>query len=293
MGAAQQLDKLAAEQDWLDAIADVLQPLVGEAFAAAGPAGQRIKNLLHGTWLGHPLHPALTDIPIGSWAMAVTLDTMETLGAPPVVGQAADAAVGVGVLGAVGAAAAGLTDWKETDGESRRVGLVHAALNSTALLLFVTSWLLRGGGDRTAARWAARLGFGVATASAALGGSLVYGRRVGVDHAVNEDLPTDWVAVLPDKDLVENTPRRVDAGSTPVLLVRSGGRILAIGETCSHLGGPLSEGEIADGAVTCPWHASRFSLADGRVLDGPATFPEPCFEARIRDGQIEVRVAGI
>jgi nitrite reductase/ring-hydroxylating ferredoxin subunit len=76
-----------------------------------------------------------------------------------------------------------------------------------------------------------------------------------------------------------------------VLLLRRGERIYAIAETCSHLGGPLAEGEIEDLSVICPWHGSRFALDSGQVLDGPATFPQPCFETRVQHGQIEVRAA--
>jgi nitrite reductase/ring-hydroxylating ferredoxin subunit len=197
--------------------------------------------------------------------------------------------VGFGILGAAAAAAAGLTDWKEIDGRGRRAGLAHALLNSVALLLFVKSWLLRRTGDRAAGRLASGLGYGIASVSAVLGGDLVYGLRIGVNYAADEDLPSDYVAVLTEGELPEDVLRRVQVGRVPVLLTRQGDQVLAIGERCSHLGGPLSEGRIEGGSVICPWHGSRFALATGRVLDGPATFPEPRFEARVREGQIEVR----
>ncbi len=291
MTIAEQLRTLARDQQWLDPLADALQSGLRQAFSAGGPAGRRTRNFLHGTWLGHPLHPALTDVPIGAWSLAVVLDAMEAVGAPADVGRAADAAIGLGVLGAGAAASAGLADWKEIDGEPRRIGLVHALLNSAALMLFIGSWRLRRQGSRAAGRWTAGLGYGMAALAAVLGGELVYGHRIGVNHAAVEDLPSDFVPVLADAELAESAPRRVEVAGAPVLLIRLGGQIFAIGERCTHLGGPLAEGTVADGSVTCPWHGSRFALAGGQVLDGPATFAEPNFETRIRDGQIELRVA--
>jgi nitrite reductase/ring-hydroxylating ferredoxin subunit len=73
------------------------------------------------------------------------------------------------------------------------------------------------------------------------------------------------------------------------MLVRAGGRIHALANTCSHLGGPLCEGTLHEGGVVCPWHGSRFDLETGEVLDGPAVFPAPRFETRVRDGRIELR----
>jgi len=289
MGASHWVEKLAADQVWLDAVADFVQPKVRDLFTAGGESGQSVKNLLHGTWLGHPLHPALTDIPIGAWTIGVGFDAIELLGRNRDMGLVADATIGVGTLSAVAAAAAGLTDWSDINGKPRRVGVAHALLNTVALLFFVRSLMLRCSGNRGGGRLMAGLGLNVATISALLGGELVYGHRIGVSHAADEELPIDFVPVLAEVDLAENTPRRVQAGTTPVLLVRREGRIFAIGDRCSHLGGPLSEGRLENTSIVCPWHASRFSLEDGRVLDGPATFPEPCFETRIRDGQIEVR----
>jgi len=77
---------------------------------------------------------------------------------------------------------------------------------------------------------------------------------------------------------------------TPILLVRLGKKIHALAETCAHLGGPLSEGKLEGESVICPWHASQFELANGAVVTGPSAFPQPCLDARVRDGQIEVRV---
>jgi nitrite reductase/ring-hydroxylating ferredoxin subunit/uncharacterized membrane protein len=278
-------------QRWLEPLAERLQSSLNDAVAAGGPAGQQAANALHGVWLGHPLHPILTDLPIGSWTVAAVLDACEEVSGNRAFARGADAAIGLGVVGALGAAVTGLTDWRHTDDRARRIGLTHGLLNTGALALYTTSLILRRLNARKAGRGVAMLGYLVANAAGYLGGHLVFGEQVGVDHTASQLPPGEFTAVLRAAELPENELRRVTADGMPVLLLRRGERIYAIAETCSHLGGPLSEGQLEDLSVTCPWHGSRFGLEDGRVLDGPATFPQPCFEARIQDGQIEVRAA--
>ncbi len=283
--------QLIARQHWLEPVADGLHSAVHGSFTAAGPAGQKVADALHGIWLGHPLHPVLTDIPIGSWTAAMVLDALEAASGHRSFGRGADAAIGVGVTGAVGAALAGVTDWAHTDGRARRIGLAHGLLNLGALALYTTSLVLRRRQARRAGRVVGVLGFVVANAAAYLGGHLVYSEQVGVDHTAAQRVPQAFVPVLRDDELPDNELRRATADGTPVLLLRRGGRLYAISETCAHLGGPLAEGKLEDLSVTCPWHGSRYALDDGRVLSGPSTFAQPCFEARVRDGYIEVRAA--
>jgi nitrite reductase/ring-hydroxylating ferredoxin subunit/uncharacterized membrane protein len=277
-------------QDWLDAVANVLQPAIRECYEAGGVAGQKVKDFLHGKWLGHPLHSVLTDIPIGAWTAAIALDAIDEISGREEFGDAADAAVTVGIIGAVGSAITGLTDWHETDGRARRIGITHGMMNASALTLYVTSLVLRKRGNRRAGRGFSLLGYLVSSAAAYLGGHLVYGEQIGVDHTADQSPPEEFTQVMAESDLQEGELRRVDAGGVSVLLVRRGGRIFAISETCSHLGGPRAEGRLEGDSVRCPWHGSRFSLEDGRVLEGPSVHSQPCFEARVRDGQIEVRV---
>lgn len=278
-------------QEWLEPVEDNLQDAVTRAYDSAGTAGQTVKNVLHGTWLGHPLHPVLTDIPIGAWTAAVVLDAMDDGSfRRRGIGRAADAAVGMGLLAAVPTALSGLTDWQATDGGARRVGFGHAVFNVAATALFTTSWLMRRNRRRREGRIFALAAYGFLLGGAYLGGNLVYKKQIGVDHTAGEPIPEDFVAVLPEAELPEGEPRRVNAEGANVLLLRRGEKIFAISEVCAHMGGPLAEGEIVADTVRCPWHGSRYSLATGEVIDGPSTHDQPCLETRVRDGQIEVRL---
>lgn len=283
------LIKTVEQQEVLDQLSDKIQPLVSNAFESAGPAGREVKNFLHGTWLGHPLHPALTDVPLGAWTAALTLDAMETISGRKELGAGADVAIAVGLVGAAGAAVTGLTDWSETNGRARKVGLLHGLLNVGATALYATSLVLRRKDMRGAGRGFAMLGYAVSSTAAYLGGHLVFSEQIGVNHAAAQEMPKEFVPVLADAELREGEMKRVDAAGVPVLLVRREGEICALANTCSHLGGPLAEGKLEGDVVQCPWHGSRFNVRDGSVVDGPATFPQPCFESRVREGQIEVR----
>ena len=284
------LSGVIEKQNWLEPIADRLQPTVGAALGPDGPIGPKVANILHGTWLGHPFHVILTDVPLGCWTAAAVLDALEMKSGKRAMGQGADTAIAAGLVGAAGAALTGLADWSKIGGgEPRRIGLMHGILNATATACYITSLCFRRSGARGTGRQFALLGLIISGVSAYLGGHLVYKKRIGVDHTADYSPPDDFVPVLAEAELPENQLRRVNANRMPVLLVRRGGRIYAIAETCSHLGGPLSEGQLEDTSVRCPWHGSCFSLEDGRVLEGPSVHAQPVLEVRLRDGQIEVR----
>ncbi|MEO6260312.1 MAG: DUF2231 domain-containing protein [Thermoanaerobaculia bacterium] len=279
-----------AKQDWLDQAADPLQEAVHGVFA--GEAGRAIKNLLHGTWLGHPLHPVLTDIPIGAWTVAAILDVLEAVSDREEISTAADAAIAVGIAGSLGAAVTGLTDWSDTSDKGRKVGLVHGVLNLAATGLYVTSLVMRRRNkSRGTAVGLSMLGYALCSSSAWLGGHLVFGEQIGVDHTATADAgkPKKFVAVMSAADLHEEKPTRVVAEGVAVCLVKRGKRIFAITDTCPHLGGPLSEGKLVGDAIQCPWHQSELALDDGHVVNGPTTFPARTFKTRIREGKIEVR----
>jgi nitrite reductase/ring-hydroxylating ferredoxin subunit/uncharacterized membrane protein len=276
--------EVVERQQWLEPVESGLQRAVAGTFDSAGATGRGIKNFLHGVWLGHPLHPVLTDIPLGAWTAAVILDVADEQ-------SAADLAVTVGLAGAVGSAITGLTDWQATDGPARRVGLVHGLLNATATTLFALSLVSRNRRNRSAGRTLAAIGLGIAGAAAYFGGHLVFRKKVGVNHAIEAEPPEEWTATIDAQELHDGEPRRVKVGDARVLLVRRGAEIHAIGEVCSHFGGPLAEGKLDGDTIECPWHGSRFCVKDGSVVDGPATHPQPLYEARVNAGRVEVRKA--
>jgi len=277
------------EQEWMKPVEKGLQKLIHKGFHFRG--GRQLKNFLHGTWIGHPLHVILTDVPIGAWTAAIVFYALDGMTTRPRYRSAADTAVGIGLVGALGAAATGLTDWQDIDPPARRIGLVHGLLNVASVALFGGSLVARHKGRRTSGKSLAVLGYAVSAVAARLGGNLVYGQKIGVDHTAEDKLPQEFTAVLPDADLREDKPFRTEHDGTPILLIRRGQQIYALAETCSHLGGPLSEGALDGDVIQCPWHGSRFSIRDGHVVDGPAVHPQPCLETRIRDGQIEIRRA--
>lgn len=276
-----------AKQEWMKPAEEGLQKFVHKAFDFKG--GQQAKNVLNGTWMGHPLHVILTDIPIGAWTAAIAFDALDAMGSRREYRIAADAAVGLGLIGAAGAAATGLTDWQDVDPPARRIGLVHGLLNVASVALFGGSLIARRKGSRTTGRSLAALGYAVSAIAARLGGDLVYGQKIGVDHTESEKLPQKYTPVIAESSVEDGKPVRAEHDGVPILLVRRGSQIFALAETCSHLGGPLSEGKLKGDIIQCPWHGSRFSIRDGHVVDGPAVHPQPCLDVRVRSGKVEVR----
>jgi nitrite reductase/ring-hydroxylating ferredoxin subunit len=225
-------------------------------------------------------------VPIGSWLAATFLDFAGGRASRP----AAQRLIAFGAVAALPTAFTGASDWVDTTGAERRVGLVHAAMNYTALATYTASWLARRRGRHTRGVALAIAGLSVLGIGGWLGGHLSYALGVGVDTTAFEQLPTEWTDVAAESD-VSTTPLLADADGVPVLLVRDGGSIVAIADRCTHRGAPLHEGDVADGCVTCPWHSSRFRLADGSVVQGPATRPQPVFEVLIADERVSVRRA--
>lgn len=246
-----------------------------------------VKNLLSGGWLGHQLHPVLTDLPIGFWTSALTLDLVGGEDAE----AGADLLVAAGNLSALGAAVSGLSDWSDLYGEPQRTGLVHAAVNVLALTFFTLSSAARAAGNRSGGKALAVAGGGTVYAGAYLGGHLVDRWGSGVTHSGfdTQSNLSKWRKALPEAELVDGQPAKAEVHGEQVFILKLGGHISAMANHCGHMGGPLTEGEIDDGAVVCPWHGSTFRLADGCVLRGPAAQPQPVFETRINEGIVEVR----
>jgi nitrite reductase/ring-hydroxylating ferredoxin subunit/uncharacterized membrane protein len=286
------INRLIDGQKWLEPVADFLQKVVGGAYKALGAPGIAVKSFNHGTWLGHPLHPVLTDMPLGAWTMAVIFDIIYIFNRSAVWSSAANVTVFIGILAALATAVTGYTDWNETYGRERRVGIAHGLINTVVLVIYVISILIRvTGGSHGLAIVLAFIGYGLLISAAYLGGELVFSIGTGVNHHAWQHAPAKFTRVMLEGQLNEGALVRGLVGETPILLYKTGDRICAISETCSHAGGPLSEGQVVGDQVQCPWHASRFDLCSGVVRQGPATVGQVRFETRIQNGQIEVRVS--
>lgn len=255
-----------------------------------------LKDALHGVWLGHPLHPALAQIALGSFVSASLIDS--------VGGRRRESSglIALGLASTVPTVAAGWADWSDSHEEQQRVGLVHAALNATAVACF-TAALVRRRGDRDAGRVLSLLGGTLGVMGAALGGHLAYRQATGANHGeeVSHVGPEDWQLLGPLEQFPLDQPVRRFAGDVPVFVLRrsaglsdGSGEVTVLSDRCPHLSGPLHEGELSeiDGemCVSCPWHASVFRVRDGAVVHGPATAPVPGFESRVESGMLAVRV---
>ncbi len=285
-GAAQRtLSEVIESQSWLDQIA---QPIQQPLFALLERFGG-LRSVLNGTWLGHPVHAAVTDLPVGAFATGFIFDLLDALGVRRDLRRASDAVHAAGVSGALAAALFGLADWTYTSDRPRRVGLVHGLTNVAIAGIYGASLAARGRGARATGTALSMAGFGMLLFSTWLGGELSYRHGVGVSRRAFEPEPEDWVRVLDEVQLHEDELRRVEARGTPLLLTRHRGEVYAIGDTCTHMGCSLSEGQLDGDVVTCPCHGSRFRVTDGQVVQGPATVPEPSYDVRLRGGYIEVR----
>lgn len=250
-----------------------------------------LKLFLNGGWLGHPLHPLLTDVPVGAWTVTILLDVVGIVFHAP-TGPAASLAAALGVAAAVAAASAGLMDWLDVNPPEKSIGAVHALVNSGATVLFSISLVMRWkhSWQPTPGAFAVALvGYLALTLGAYLGGAMVFRMGVMINRNAYRSGPDEFATALASPDLPEGEPRRVVVGDEPVLLVRRGERVLAVGAVCSHYGAPLEEGKIVEGTIECPWHASRFDLEDGGVRRGPACAGLPSYDVKIAGGQIQIR----
>jgi nitrite reductase/ring-hydroxylating ferredoxin subunit/uncharacterized membrane protein len=254
-----------------------------------------VKDVLHGTWLGHPLHPVLVQVPVGSWVSAGLLDLV------PRMRPAATALIGTGVAASVPAALSGAADWSEQGTGVRRLGALHASLNVVALGLYVGSLAARRRGRDGVGLLLSYAGLGVAAGSASIGGHMSYAQSSGASHATPavRALSTDWMDLGPLDDFPEGRPAlRTGPGNgadVPLVAVRRGARVDVFVSACSHLSGPLHEGTVetvrGDTCLVCPWHGSAFTLDGGDPRRGPAANPQEKLEVRMSAGRVEARVA--
>jgi len=271
--------------DAIDSIAAPLQSWLNEGLR--GPVGQKVKDFLNGTWFGHPLHPALTDIPIGTWTAATVFDLI-SLTTRKDLDREAEAAIAVGIAGATASAVTGLADWADTNRSQRRVGLIHAVMNSAALGLQIASFVNRRRGGSSGPALSA-MGLAFAGASAWLGGNLVYRQGTQVSRTAHHRYPTSFTPAIAEAELRPERPTRAEVDGAGVMLVKHDDRIYALDDTCGHAGCPLSNGSLQGDAIVCACHGSTYRLRDGEVVRGPAPFPQPCFDVRVQGGQVEVR----
>jgi nitrite reductase/ring-hydroxylating ferredoxin subunit/uncharacterized membrane protein len=284
-------------------IAESVQNIVKAVIGSNRKPPRLFKTLLNGSFLGHPLHPVLTDVPIAAWLIAAIFDIIWLINPESAswAARGAQAAVLIGFLGALGAVATGLTDWSDTFGHERSVGFLHGLINSSATLLYLISLLLRynvfsgsidlslSAAESVAGAIVGFVGLALIFYGAFLGGDLVFANATGVNHTAFEPVVEQYERVAPLDEVPQNTIYKVVAAGVPVILIRMGANVYALGATCTHDGGPLNEGELQGNAVQCPWHGSRFNVKSGRVLTGPATVAEPRYDTRVRDGYVEVR----
>ena len=256
-------------------------------------AMRRVKIFLNGTWIGHPLHPMLTDIPIGAWTLAIVLDLIGLLFHLPQLGLASSIAVAVGVAGALAAAAAGLMDWMDIDPPEKAIGAFHATVNVSATILFLISFLMRSS-RHWQLEWTtfvvALAGYLLVMIGGYLGGALVFYKGVMINRNAYRNGPNDFTLAATTDELVEGELKRVLIQEQPVLLVKLNGKIHAVGAVCSHYGAPLNEGRVVQNTIECPWHASRFALKDGRVVQGPACAGVPVYDCRIVNAQVQIKM---
>jgi len=273
------------QASWLDGTIELLRKGV-----RAVPLGGA-RDALHGRWLGHPLHPVLVQLPMGAWLSSAVLDRI------PGNRRAATVLVGVGIAGVAPAAAAGLADWAELEDEQARVGLAHAVCNVLATTCYAVSLGARLAGRD--GRRSALAGLAAAALSGAMGGHLAYRQAAGPNHAeaVHRLVPPGWHDLGEVADLTPGRPVRRTAGAAGdvavLVLLQPDGTVAALADRCSHLAGSLSEGEVADGCVTCPLHGSTFRLSDGWNVTGPATAPQPVFDTRIAAGRLQIRLRSV
>lgn len=286
------VDRLVRSQRWLEPFGGFIQKVVGGIYKPFGAPGQRFKSFLHGAWLGHAVHPVITDVPLGAWTVAIIADLLAFTGkVSPEVGNFC---IFIGLVGALGAAVTGYNDHHETFGHEMRLATAHGLVMTTSTLLYTASFLFRwlgGGSSHDLAVILAVVGYVVLVGGAYLGGDLVFGTGTMVNrNAFAEGPEEEYVRVGAAADFVEGQMKKVDAGGMAMLIVRNGGRVHAIANTCSHAGGPLDEGQLQGDRVTCPWHASQFDITDGRVKRGPATVEQPVLAVRENGEAVEVKL---
>lgn len=284
------VDSVIQQTPALKQVGTSVKETIHNAILSGGKPARDIADLLHGTWLGHPLHSVLTDVTVGAWVFSAVFDVLAVASGRRSMEDAADTMTTIGVASAVPTALAGITDYSGIKEDAVAYGAAHGILNTIALTCYVLSVRARRADKREEGMVFSFLGLAIATLSAWLGGELVYSHNVGVDHSEEPSEPTRWTTVLADEDLGYEEPHRVEWNDQPILLYRREGNVYAIGAVCSHAGGPLEQGKFEGNCVQCPWHDSVYDLRNGSLVHGPSTYDQPRYEARAVNGEIQIRI---
>lgn len=285
---------MVERQEWLDRPSYRLEHILTLLFNALGQTRDRVMNLLNGVWLGHPVHPPLASLASGALGTTVALDALSLApGRRPATAQntaqIASHALGLGIVASLASAVTGVSDWQHTHQGDRRVGLVHGAVNSFATLLYGLSWWDRHRGRHLRGVGLAAAGYAITLGGSYLGGALVFDSGIGVDQSGDRLRTREWTPVLPANAL-NGKPVRVEVDGVGLVVCQSNpGEVAAFGEFCPHLAAPMADGWVDRGRIVCPWHGSRFALESGEVLRGPSVAPLPYYEARLMEGNVEVR----
>jgi nitrite reductase/ring-hydroxylating ferredoxin subunit/uncharacterized membrane protein len=261
-------------------------------YNALGSPGKLLQDFMNGSWLGHSLHPVLTDVVVGGTTMVVFLDILRVFFRVDGLEDAAAWALALSVLAGLGTILTGLTDFKDTaTGDERNIAGMHGVINIVAVLLFFVSLLQRLGGASNGAFWVALIAYLIISVGAYIGGHVVfkYGYMVNRNAFAKGKRAREFTPIMAAAELPDATPTKASLGATALVVVRRGDVVYALKETCSHAGGPLSEGTLVGDNIQCPWHTSQFRLSDGAVRHGPSTTRQVAYRARINDGQVEVQ----
>jgi nitrite reductase/ring-hydroxylating ferredoxin subunit/uncharacterized membrane protein len=261
-------------------------------YRALGAPGKLLQDFLNGSWLGHALHPVLTDVVVGGATIAVVLDILRLFFGVDGMEDATTWTVGLVTLAGVGAIVTGLTDFKDTaEGDERNIAGLHGTINIVAVIIFAVSFFQRTGEGYDAAFWTFLIGYLVISFGAYIGGHVVfkYGYMVNRNAFARGRRAAEFTPVMPADGLADATPTKAAFGSTSLVIVRRGDVVYALKETCSHAGGPLAEGKLESDTIVCPWHGSAFRLSNGAVRHGPASSRQVAYRARINAGQVEIQ----
>jgi nitrite reductase/ring-hydroxylating ferredoxin subunit len=275
----------------LSGLSNAIARLMEAIFRPLGRPGKLLQDFLNGSWLGHSVHPVVTDVVVGGATAALLLQVLIWFGVADLE-VALIWLLGLTWLSGLSAIVTGLTDFKDTaTGDERNVVGLHGEINIVATVLFIATFVAALAGASGAAAWLLVAGYLVLSVGAFIGGHVVfkYGYMVNYNAFARGKRAREFTPVLPVAELPEETPTRAALGATGLVLVRRGDVVYALKETCPHAGGPLAEGHLDGDTIVCPWHGSALRLSDGAVRHGPATSRQVAYRARISGEQVEVQ----